>query len=83
MEADLASLPSSSTPEPLLVKSASINTATYLISSPARLFFAQVLRLTRCSQNCHSCSLATLDCYLWALCALTCVRLPCSSGLSF
>ena len=42
MEADLASLPSSSAPEPLLVKSASINPATYLISSPARSFFSQV-----------------------------------------
>ena len=41
MEADLASLPSSSTPEPLLVKSTSINPATYL-SSPARSFFSQV-----------------------------------------
>ena len=42
MEADLASVPANSTPEPLLVKSTSIIPATYLIS-PARSFFSQVL----------------------------------------
>ncbi len=50
MEADLASLPSSSAPEPLLVKSASINPATYLISSPARSFFSQASWPRTCSQ---------------------------------